>query len=368
LLKEFDRYRESIRSELFRYLSGKERELRRVNGWASDFLDRLARFGDRGKMIRGCLVFRSYHLFRRDAPPDLARAAAAVEILQSSLLIHDDIMDRDRFRRGARTIYSQYEELAAERGARDAHHIGQSMGICGGDIGYFLAFELLSSIGDPDVRSDIIDRWARELVAVGLAQMDDIALTAAPADAGAEDIINLYRFKTARYTFSLPLVTGALLAAQPGEVLKSLEVLGEVLGIIFQIKDDELGLYGETERTGKPVGKDVQEGKRTLFAFHLQELIDGGGGMLAREDADSLRSLLSGRALTAEDLESLRRIASEGGVLKRIDRHIRELSLRAEDLIAGLPLSEATREERERAGEARAFFRRMLDFNLRRTR
>jgi geranylgeranyl diphosphate synthase type I len=209
-----------------------------------------------------------------------------------------------------------------------------------------------------------MDRWARELVAVGLAQMNDIALAVDLSRALPADIINLYRYKTARYTFSLPMTSGALLAGQEEEVVRSLEKLGEVLGIIFQIKDDELGVYGRTSRTGKPVGNDIQEGKKTLFVFYLRELLEGRGERtLPREDIEILKDAFSGRELTAGDMERVRRIASENGVARRIDSHLQDLARQAKDLIARLSLAKGAD-----GGEARALFRRMLDFNLRRTR
>jgi geranylgeranyl diphosphate synthase type I len=364
MLEEFEGYRRSVGAEIRRFLHDREIHLRHVNQWAPDFLSRLARFSDQGKMVRGCMAYAAYHLFRDDDPTALARAAAAIEIIHSSLLIHDDIMDRDLYRRGGRSIYSQYEELAGGRGAREASHIGQSMGICGGDIGYFLAFELLSTIENPGIGEALMGRWAQELVAVGLAQMDDIALAVDLGDALPENIINLYRYKTARYTFSLPMVTGALIAGQSGALIESLEKLGEVLGIIFQIKDDELGVYGKTSRTGKPVGNDIQEGKKTLFVYYLRELMEGRGERpVSPEDIEVLEGAFSGRDLTAGDMDDLRRIASENGVAGRINDHVQDLARQAEVLIDRLaPRMGAA------ADGARALFRRMLDFNLRRTR
>ena len=80
------------------------------------------------------------------------------------------------------------------------------------------------------------------------------------------------RYKTGRYSFSLPLLAGAMLADAPAELRGKLETFGESIGLLFQIRDDELGLFGDERELGKPVGSDVREGKKT---HHL--LIAHGG-------------------------------------------------------------------------------------------
>ena len=86
-----------------------------------------------------------------------------------------------------------------------------------------------------------------------------------------EEIINMYTYKTARYTYALPLMAGALAANAPDGEISTLELLGSHMGVLFQIKDDELGLFGDQEKLGKPVGSDVREGKKTLYHHFLMK-------------------------------------------------------------------------------------------------
>ena len=98
-----------------------------------------------------------------------------------------------------------------------------------------------------------------------------LPLIGASPDDPEKAVLDLYRYKTGRYTFSLPLAVGSTLGGAGEDVLDLLDTLGEDLGILFQLKDDEMGLFGDEVETGKPVGTDIREGKKTLFHLYLFE-------------------------------------------------------------------------------------------------
>lgn len=405
MIPDFQHYRARIVEQVHALLSRAKSEYAGINTWAEDLLNRLARFSTQGKMVRGGLVLFSCGLFG-EIPDNAVRAAAALELVHSSLLIHDDIMDRDLLRRGEKTIFSQYADLARRAGEQrtgspaggvdpagrspesdisvagaDAYHHGESLGICAGDIGYFLAFGELALLEIPQpLLRQLVQRWSRELAAVGLAQMQDIELGMRPGPAREEEVLSLYRYKTARYTFSLPLWTGALLAGQERPVRERLEEAGETLGVIFQIKDDELGLFGSTRRTGKPVGGDLQEGKRTLYRIYLEGLAAGGdaaggdagadpsrrhgnvprgsAGSLPPAQRERLSRILSEGRVGAEELEFVRGVVRENGVQDRVSALLDRLVRRAREQISTLPVPDHAREQ----------FLGMLAYNLERSR
>jgi len=257
-----------------------------------DAANRLADFASRGKMLRGSLVRLGYELTARHeaAEPDataIRLAGAAMELFQSGLLIHDDIMDRDRVRRGYPTLHAGYESTLESGGYDDPPHYGEALGICAGDLAYFAAFQLLAELPTSAaraVRATLIA--ARELCVVGIAQMQDVVNGAvrqdsanpfrdAPTDPSEEDILKLYRYKTGRYTFSLPLALGCALAGGSDAERLTLEQAGEDLGVLFQLKDDELGLFADEAVLGKPVGADIREDKKTIFRRRLMSRADG---------------------------------------------------------------------------------------------
>src|SRR5258708_9868215 len=127
-------------------------------------------------MLRGSLVLFLSECYTGKITEDAVRIASAMELFHSSLLIHDDIMDNDTQRRGYQTIFAQYQSLGEKKKLLDPRHFGESMGICTGDISFFLAFQLLSSIGDSSIKQRIIDVYMNEMISVGLAQMQDVYL------------------------------------------------------------------------------------------------------------------------------------------------------------------------------------------------
>jgi geranylgeranyl diphosphate synthase type I len=298
------------------------RDLGSVNSWGEDVCRRLIAFSRGGKMLRGKLLVRSYLLSGGDAggEGEAVRAAAALELIHAAFLIHDDIMDQDRSRRGAPSLHAQYQELGRSQGLRAPGHFGQSMGICAGDVALFLAFRLLSGLEAEDgVRRRLLALFSRETSRVAVAQMQDVYHGARPDMAAEEEIITLYRHKTARYTFSLPLMAGAVLAAGPEALCAGLEAIGESLGLIFQIKDDELGLFGSEEKIGKPAGSDVREGKKTLYLLYLWQRAD-------KAQKAMLAGVIGGRRSDPAGLAAVRRLVEKLGVREDVAARLSELA------------------------------------------
>ncbi len=326
----FDEQKRKIGARLRELFARKGRELARINPIGADLSRRLYRFSVQGKMIRGGLVTLGYQMFTPkgvEPPPQVIEAAAAVELFQSALLVHDDIMDRDITRRGLKTIFYQYARLANRRGLSESYHLGESLGICAGDVAFFLAFEVLARLEVPgELYREILELCAREISYVGVAQMQDVYWGGSGAAAREEDILRMYLYKTGRYTFSLPLMVGALLAGGPPQTVAALERLGEALGIIFQIKDDELGLFGSEEQTGKPAGSDVRAGKKTLFHEYLRRFAPA-------EHRRRLAGIFGNAALPAEELAYVRRLVEELGIRRAVQARVDEAAGRARRLI-----------------------------------
>ncbi len=355
MLEFFDSWKAEIVSQTNAYLASQARRLEAVSAWGPDVSRRLADFTSRGKMIRGGLVALGYLLFRDEPPPAVREAAAAMELLQSSLLVHDDIMDGDLTRRGLPTVFCQYDTEGAGRGVADSRHFGEAMGICAGDVSFFFAFDLLARLALPPGDVLRILHLAHETaVETCVAQMQDVSLGAAASEqlVREADVLSVYRYKTGRYTFTLPLRIGAVIAGQGDAALQGLDRVGEQLGMIFQIKDDELGIYGTEQEIGKPVGSDIAAGKKTLFYVYLLEAAAG-------EQRQRVRKLFGTGSASGEAVSAVRRLIEELGVRRRIGLRVEELASQARDAIAALPAA------RERY---RALLLELLDYNLSRAR
>jgi geranylgeranyl diphosphate synthase type I len=338
-----------IAKELAGILAEMQPDLAKVNRWAEDTTDRLLAFAVQGKMVRGGLLVLAYEMFAKNgqkakngtaaakAPRAVLRCASAFEVLHSALLIHDDIMDNDRLRRGFRTIFAQYESIGTRCRACDPERFGRSMGICAGDIGFFIASDVIARLPlEPERKLALQSLLWRELAYVGLAQMQDVSFGTFSRTPPVRDVYTLYLYKTARYTFSLPLMAGAILAGKAGKTLDRLSELGEYLGVVFQARDDEIGVFGTERETGKPVGSDIREGKKTLLYLEFMRRARGA-------ERRKLEAIFGKRTIEPSEVALVRSAIERSGARERLQEMMGELAARAEKLIANLRIPESHR-------------------------
>ncbi len=341
--------RELVRTALENYFQKTSYCFKQVNQWGSDLIQRLKNFTLRGKLLRGSLLLFTREMFGREIDCNTLSTAVVLELLQTGLLIHDDIMDRDLLRRGEPTILAQFKELGSSL-QTDAGHFGMAMGICSGDVAFFLAFEELASLNLSANQHNALYRlFSNELVLVGFGQMDDLYFSALKRDVELVDIINIYRYKTARYTFVLPLLAGAILSMQDLEVLQNLEEIGLNLGIIFQIKDDELGLFGNQEQLGKPVGSDIAEGKKTIFYYHLLKNCTAG-------EKISVSEIFGNSKLTEEQYRYIIGLIEKYQLRREVNRY---MELLRENVLIGINNLKVAEKYREQLLQ-------FLEYNFRR--
>jgi geranylgeranyl diphosphate synthase type I len=341
----FQKARRRLQDDLEVFMASKRRDVARLRPWGADALRRLTVFTRKGKMIRGGLVALGCEMAGERPGRAATRAGTAFELIQSGLLIHDDIIDRDPRRRGAPSVHEQYARLAPGRGL-DAAHFGTSLALCVGDIAIFLAFEAMAGLDGPAERTaEVQKQFAAEYGLVGLGQMLDIEAGASRRDLSRRHILKIYRYKTARYSFYLPLAAGWTLGGGPARTRPDLERLGEDLGLVFQIKDDELGLYGRARTTGKPVGSDIRQGKRTLYAVEIL-------GRTGRADRKRFAAIFGREAATEEEIGLVREMAVRLGAREEVRRVMARLGRRAEAEIRSLPVRD----------EHRALLRELLDY------
>lgn len=329
MIETLAQHRPGIAAAVEQVIEEASGHLGRVSAWGPDFSRRLLDFALRGKMIRGSLVAVGAGVFGCEPNDDIYRIAAAVELVQSFLLIHDDIMDEDRVRRGEATVYEQYRRLADERTYKRADRFGESMGICAGDVAMMICFEGLLSISfASDTKLELMRLVSREIADVGIAQMADVANGHTSETTGEQEIRAVYRYKTGRYTFSLPLMLGALVAGAPPDQVDILSRWGELQGIIFQIRDDQLGLMEDGVDTGKPAGSDITADKQTLHRLRLFSAAPGS----------RYEPVLAyfGQPVTPGELEEVREALQELGVLKEIDSEVEGLGRESDTLLSGM--------------------------------
>lgn len=206
-----------------------------------------------GKRLRPILCLSAYQIFQGEKA-DLALilpAACALEMIHTYSLIHDDLpcMDNDDFRRGKPTNHKVY---------------GEAIAVLAGDSLLTLAFEVLSQT--PGVEAFLVNQALRELAVasgtLGLigGQVQD--LEAEGKNLSGSELESIHLHKTAAL-IKTSIRLGALLGGADKEALEKCALLGEKMGLAFQIVDDILDIESSTEELGKTAGKDVDQNKST---------------------------------------------------------------------------------------------------------
>lgn len=227
------------------------------NCFIKESLEELKRLSKGGKRVRGYLIKLGQMLFGKD-DDSYIDIAAAIEIFQTAILIHDDVIDEADKRRGLDTINAKY-----------AGHIGISKAICIGDLGFFISYNIINNANiSDDLKIEIMKVYSKTLYNTVNGEIIDVELPLKSLEyhKKMDDklIYDIYVNKTAWYTIIGPILIGASSANASSIDKEKLMQMGENLGIAFQIKDDLLGLYSENDSMGKTLN-DIKEGKQTII-------------------------------------------------------------------------------------------------------
>ncbi|HEY2330962.1 MAG TPA: polyprenyl synthetase family protein [Acidimicrobiales bacterium] len=239
-------------------------------------------------------------------------AGAACELLHAFALLHDDVMDGSELRRGQPTAHRVYRERHADAGWRgEARRFGEGVAVLIGDLAFVYADRLVADV-NPDARQV----WNDLRTEINIGQYLDILGTARNgADLDTARLIATY--KSGKYTIERPLHLGAALAGRLDDLGGPLSGYGLPLGEAFQLRDDLLGVFGDSSVTGKPVGDDLREGKPTVLVALARERAD-------RAQADALRRV--GRPdLDADDVATLQAVLRATGAPEEVENRIGEL-------------------------------------------
>jgi len=322
---------EQVQVRLSRFLTTKSRQLLAIAGDLQDPMLALTDLLAGGKRLRPAFLYWGWRAAPGADPGETGRivdAAAALELLQASALIHDDVMDGSETRRGLPAIHRRFAGL--HRGAGwtgSPESFGTSAAILLGDLCLSWSDEMLRRCEIPAERlltaMRVFDDMRTEVIA---GQYLDV-VEQAVGGASVTRALRVVRYKSAKYTIERPLHIGAVLAGGGGELLRRFSGYGLPLGEAFQLRDDVLGVFGDPAATGKPAGDDLRDGKRTV-------LIAEAGARASTAQRAVLRRYLGDPALGASGVAALREVIVETGALAVVEDLVRDLtdrSLRALD-------------------------------------
>jgi geranylgeranyl diphosphate synthase type I len=325
-----------VEQELLRCLDRHRARVAAAAPEAGELLDELQRVIEAGgKRIRPLFCLWGHRSGGGQVGWPIARAAAAMEMLHTSALIHDDVLDRSHLRRGIPSSFRRLGTLAP----RHAERFGAAAALLAGDLGQALADDLLATSPFPPERiAAAFGHFDQARADAATGEFLDLLAVArgSAADGDEPRIRGIATRKSGSYSVVGPLLVGATLAGADRGVAAMLAAYGEPLGEAFQLRDDILGTYGDPAVTGKDPDDDLREGKRTL-------LVARAVAMATPADRRLLGELIGRPDLVPAQAEAARAAIERSGAVASVTGLIDELAAQAVGALRDAPVPDDVR-------------------------
>ena len=274
-----------------------------------------------GKRLRPCLALTACEAVGGRAE-DALETATALELLHNFTLIHDDIMDRDEFRRNVKTVHMLW---------------GEPIAIIAGDALFAKVFEAAAAnakrLGlDGAHAVELFDTLSKASFEICQGQALDM-LFEERADVSEIEYMRMVSGKTGALLEASAKV-GALSGKGKPEQVRALAEYGRLIGMAFQMQDDVLGVASAQEKFGKPIGSDVREGKRTLMVVRAL-------ATAPPDDKDTLLRALGKRDASEAELNAAIDVLKRAGAIDYVAERARGLVAQAKLKLKVLPESRA---------------------------
>ena len=257
-----------------------------------------------GKRFRPALVIAAHDALGGTRSGAAVVVGAAVELLHTAFVIHDDVIDGDELRRGRPNVSGTFRAQALASGAApdDADGFGRTAGILAGDLALTAAIRAVATCGaSGPVVHRLLDLFDAALHTTAAGELSDVRLSL-HGTASLPESLSMAEQKTSAYSFALPLQAGALLAGAAETTVRGLGEAGRVLGSAFQLLDDLLGVFGDPTRTGKSTTNYLRTRKQTPLLAHARSTTEW----------EQIRGYV-GRDLADPELIEVRRLLTTSG-------------------------------------------------------
>jgi len=271
---------------------------------------------------------------------------SALEMFHAAALVHDDILDNSDTRRGEPSVHKKFESLHRADGyAGSPSRFGIAGAVLTGDLLLSWSSEMFGHAleGSPssEIQHSCRDEFAKMRTEVMAGQYLDVleenAALTRPVSEAVWRANRVMLYKTAKYSLEAPMLIGAAFAGADEELLHAFSTFAVPLGLAFQLRDDVLGVFGDPAVTGKPVGDDLREGKRTVLVGLTREV-------LSTSMARVFDEMLSLRDLDPEQIHMLQQTITGSGALAKTERMIDDLADQALEALSALEIAEPSRQ------------------------
>ncbi len=311
------RIRDQVGGALTDFLGRQRAVLADIGADMLPWLDAITELLAGGKRLRSAFCYWGWRAAggAEDSVPIYA-AAATLELLHASALVHDDVLDASDTRRGQPSVHRRFAARHVAGGWHGpADSFGTGTAILIGDLLLAWTDQLFQACGLPAAAlrhgQPVLDAMRAELIC---GQYLDL-LAQFAGDGTVDSALRVVRYKSAKYTVERPLHLGVALAGPDGPIAAALTRYGLPLGVAFQLRDDVLGVFGDPEQTGKPTSDDLREGKRTVLVALARE-------RSSQSQRDLLDRRLGDRRLDERGAQEVRAVLTDTGALAECERMI----------------------------------------------
>ncbi len=287
-----------------------------------------------GKQMRGCLAMELGLAMGVDRAV-LLDAAMSLEIYGYGILMQDDVTDKAQLRRGYSTLHFDLRSHLSKK-YRDVAHVADHVAIYVADSLFFLAGEVMlrflqKTSLEKATRAQFLTM--RELQQLALGQIEDVRLSAFKDEnqVSLQTIENMIRAKSACYSLRWPAKMAVSLSDATYETVSKVGQIAEDIGVLFQIRDDELGIFGDSEKTGKSSISDIIEGKKTFYWALLKE---------RTSSEDKCWQAFGNELASDEQIELFKKTVEESGVRIEVSQMVEKRMVTIEKQIAKLAIPE----------------------------
>lgn len=341
--------REAVTAQLLAVINDAANRFAPIHPAAAEFFTPAATLLQGGKRMRAILADAGYQCVQPGGklPEEIIALGVALELFQGAALVHDDIIDDSDARRSNPSTHVYFASRCPAVGGENAT-FGRNAAILLGDLLVVLAEQHAAATFAPlSNRSEISAMWAQMTQEVAVGQYLDVYQSFTPLSTAPDQLemaLRVVRHKSGRYSVEHPLALGAALGGGDAKLIAVLRDFGGALGEAFQLRDDDLGVFGDPHATGKPAGDDLREGKRTaLIALTLQRCTEA--------QCRQLQTMIGDRSLSDADVHEVQTIVERCGARAAHEALIAKRRERAFDALARLDDASGAKMLRELALE-----------------
>lgn len=281
----------------------------------------------RGKRLAACSTLLIYKGYTNKIDNEILNFAAGVELYRHCILVHDDLVDRDEYRRDRKTLHKIFSERKNKR-------FGEGVSVFLGDIMYTLAVKAVLNSGFEETKlTSVLQILSEGYRDVNESQILDLLFETREVDI---DEWCVMASKRAASLFKTTMLAGAILAGAPESDLKTLEEAATNIGLAFDIQDDIIDTYASENQYGRPPCKDLTLNKKPV---HIICALNSKN----QEKSRALKKLL-GKKLNREEIKEARLIIKDSGGLEKAKIMSKEYAEKAKRLVSKTRLNKEGKE------------------------